>query len=357
MTSHKDRFDSKRYSLHVVSTVAMKILVVLAIAYTFYFCRSLLLPLLLAALVALFSSPAVRLLTRFKIPKPIAAAAVLSLLVFGAGYSISLLYQPASQWAERLPLLSHKLAGHVDGVADSINSIKEVVLPTEPEATNTVTSAVGSGVLPILSFIAQATAMALFQLVAVIMLTYFFLVFGNTLMRKLVRLKSSLHEKKNLVLMFQTIQEDISRYVLLVSVINIALGITTTAVLSILGVADPMLWGALATVLNFAPYIGPLILTLLLAAVGYTEYQQLGEILLVPGTFLVLNIIESQLITPLVLGQRFNMNPLLVVVWMFIWGWIWGAVGVLIAIPLLVCLKIIISHLDIAPEWLALLEA
>ncbi|CAM3767721.1 AI-2E family transporter [Rheinheimera salexigens] len=360
MTSDKVTSAQKRYSLHLASTMAMKILVVLAIGYTFYFCRSLLLPLLLAGLVALFSSPAVRLMTRIKIPKPLAAALVLSFLVFGSGYGISLLYEPASQWVERLPLISHKLADHVDDVTDSINSIKDVVLPSQDTSgsdADSVSTAVGSGIVPLLSFIAQATVMALVQLAAVVMLAYFFLVFGDTLMRKLVRLKSSLHEKKNLVQMFQTIRDDISRYVLLVSVINISLGVATTIVLSIIGVADPLLWGALATVLNFAPYIGPLMLMVLLAAVGYTEYQQLGDILLVPGAFLILNIIESQLITPLVLGQRFNMNPLLVVVWMFIWGWIWGAVGVLIAIPLLVCLKIFLSHLEIPPKWLALLEA
>ncbi|MGI5308592.1 AI-2E family transporter [Rheinheimera sp. WS51] len=356
MTRTKPTAAQKRHSLHLASTAAMKILVVLAVAYTFYFCRSLLLPLMLSGLVALFSSPAVRVLTRIHIPKPLAAAAVLSILVFGVGFGISLLYQPASQWAERLPLLSHKLADHVGDMSDSINSIKEVVLPTQSDNPSPVTNAVGSGVIPLLSFIAQATAMALFQLAAVIMLTYFFLVFGDTLMRKLVQFKSSLHEKKNLVVMFQTIRDDISRYVLLVSVINVSLGLATTAVLHLLGVADPMLWGALAAILNFAPYIGPVILLVLLSAVGYTEYQQLSDILLVPGAFLVLNIIESQLITPLVLGRRFNMNPLLVVIWMFIWGWIWGAVGVLIAIPLLVSLKIITSHLDIDPKWLRLLE-
>jgi predicted PurR-regulated permease PerM len=341
---------------HYASTNAMKLLAALALAYTFYFCRSLILPLLLAGLVALFASPVVRTLSnKFKVPRSLSAALVLVLLVMLVGYSISLLYEPAAQWLQRLPLLGTKLAEHVDGMADSFDALKENVLPGG-SSKESLKNAMGSGLLPVLSIMAEATAMMLFQLAAIIMLTYFFLVFGDTLLRNMVRALPSLNEKKNLLSMFHTIRDDISRYVLVISIINILLGLTTALVFYLLDVPDPLLWGTLATILNYAPYLGPFLLTILLTGVGFIEYQQLSQILLLPGVFLLLNIIESQLITPLVLGKRFSMNPLMVVIWMFIWGWIWGAVGVLIAIPLLVCLKIIAGHLNIAPNWLILLD-
>ena len=112
-----------------------------------------------------------------------------------------------------------------------------------------------------------------------------------------------------------------------------------------------------ATVLNFAPYLGPFVLTVLLMAVGFVEFYTFGQALVVPVAFLALNVVESQLVTPMALGKRFDMNPLLVVIWMFIWGWIWGAVGVLIAIPLLVCLKIVASHFELLPYWRILLSS
>ncbi|MBV2129405.1 AI-2E family transporter [Arsukibacterium indicum] len=343
--------------------LSLKILTLLAVLYTLYFARSLLLPIIVAALIALFASPAVRFLVRLKCPKPLSSLLILTVIIFGVGYGVSLLYTPAATWLERLPLLSSKLALQVDGVAESLDSLKASMLPESStsaaakEEENPLNSALGTSFLPLLSMLAQTTAIMLVQLATVIILTYLFLLFGGTLLRNIVRAASTLHEKKNLVKMYQTIEQDISRYVLVITVINTMLGVATFIVLSIIGVADPLLWGVLATILNFAPYLGPFVLTLLLTAVGFIEFQSPGQVLLVPAAFLVLNVIESQLVTPMALGKRFNMNPLLVVIWMFIWGWLWGAVGVLIAIPLLVCLKIIASHFELLPYWQILLSA
>lgn len=337
--------------------LALKILASLAVIYTFYFCRSLLLPIILAAFIALFASPAVRFLARLKVPKPLASLLVLSLIIIGVGYGVSLLYGPAAAWLERLPLLSSKLALQFDSMATSLDSLKSSMMSDNEAEKSSLDSALGSGFMPLLSMLAQTTAMMLFQLATVIILTYLFLVFGGTLLRNIVRGASTLHEKKNLVRMYQTIEHDISRYVLVISIINTLLGVATFAVLSMLGVADPILWGVLATVLNFAPYLGPFVLTVLLMAVGFVEFYTFGQALVVPVAFLALNVVESQLVTPMALGKRFDMNPLLVVIWMFIWGWIWGAVGVLIAIPLLVCLKIVASHFELLPYWRILLSS
>lgn len=338
------------------STTAMKLLALLAVAYTFYFCRSLLLPLLLAGFFALFASPAVRRLVKWKLPKSLAAALVITLLLLVTALVISLLYQPAAQWLERLPLLGTRLAAQVEDVTDSIDALKDSVVPGG-SASESIKTAMDTGMLPLLSIMAQTTAIMLFQLAAVIMLTYFFLVFGDTLLRNMVRARPSINAKKNLLSMFHAVRDDISHYVLVVSGINIVLGFATATAFYLLDVPDPLLWGALATILNFAPYIGPFLLCILLTGVGFIEYQQPGQILLLPGVFLLLNAVESQLITPLALGRRFNMNPLVLVIWMFIWGWIWGAVGVLMAIPMLVCLKIIAGHLPQTPSWLIMLSA
>lgn len=103
-------------------------------------------------------------------------------------------------------------------------------------------------------------------------------------------------------------------------------------------------------------YLGPLFLLVILTGVGFIEYESIGCVLMVPGVYLLLNFFESQLVTPTVLGKRFNMNPLLVVLWMFVWGWVWGVIGILIAIPMLVFFEILAVHLVLVGGWINILD-
>jgi len=336
--------------------LALNILVVIAVLYTLYFCRTLFLPIFVAGFIALFSSPLVRLITGFKVPQALAAALVIMLLVVVLSAAFVMLVGPAGHWLDSLPLLGEKLATQMSGLSEQLSLFRAQVMPDADDQSDAVGGALETVFLSAFSVVAGTTAMFLVQVAAVFVITYFFLVYGDNLMRNFVRAQSSFAEKKKAVIIFQTVRDDISRYALLISIINIGLGLATTCVMALLGVEDPFLWGALAAILNFAPYIGPLVLSVILTGVGFIEYESLGVALMIPGSFLVLNFIESQLVTPTVLGQRFNMNPLLVVLWMFAWGWVWGVIGLLIAIPLLVCFKILSSHLDLIGCWINILD-
>lgn len=336
--------------------LALNILVVIASLYTLYFCRTLLLPVFVAGFIALFSSPLVRFIAGFKVPHTLAAALVVTLLVVGLGATFVFFIDPVGHWLESLPELGDKLAAQMNGLSDRFNLFKAQVIPDADGQSNAIGGALEAVFLSAFSVVAGTTAMFLVQIAAVFVITYFFLVYGDNLMRNFVRAQSSFAEKKKAVIIFQTVRDDISRYALLISIINIGLGLATACVMALLRVEDPLLWGALAAILNFAPYIGPLVLSIILTGVGFIEYEIWGKALMVPGSFLLLNFIESQLVTPTVLGQRFNMNPLLVVLWMFAWGWVWGVIGLLIAIPLLVCFKILSSHLDLIGCWINILD-
>lgn len=336
--------------------MALNILVVIAVLYTLYFCRTLLLPIFVAGFIALFSSPLVRLLADFKLPHPLAAALVVIFLLFMLGLTCVFLGGPAAHWLGSLPELGNKLTAHLNGFADQFNLLRSQVMPSASQESNAVSSLFETILFSAVSLAAGTTAMFLVQVAAVFVITYFFLVYGDNLMRNFVRSQSSFAEKKKAVIIFQTVRDDISRYALLISIINIGLGAATACVMAIIGVEDPLLWGTLAAMLNFAPYIGPLLLCVILTGVGFLEYESVSMALLVPGSFLALNFIESQLVTPTVLGRRFNMNPLLVVLWMFAWGWLWGVIGLLIAIPLLVCFKILSLHLNLLGCWINLLD-
>jgi predicted PurR-regulated permease PerM len=149
----------------------------------------------------------------------------------------------------------------------------------------------------------------------------------------------------------------LSHYILYVSLINVGLGLTTAAVLWLMRFEDPLLWGSMVALLNFAPYVGTIFSLAVLAMAGVVQYGLMWEALLPALAFFILNAVESQLVTPAVLGRNMRMNPLVIMLWLMLCGWLWGMAGVLIAVPLLVCIKLILGPSAAFHPWLKLIES
>jgi predicted PurR-regulated permease PerM len=109
----------------------------------------------------------------------------------------------------------------------------------------------------------------------------------------------------------------------------------------LLGVPNPLLWGGVAALLNYAPYVGPLMMLIVLTVVGFGSFDSVPQALMLPGFFLVLNILEGQLFTPLTLGRRLALDPIMVFLGLVTLGWLWGIAGVLLALPMLTCIRIL----------------
>ncbi|MCR6651853.1 MAG: AI-2E family transporter [Cellvibrionaceae bacterium] len=328
--------------------LSLRILTLVVVITIIYFAKMILLPILVAAFIALFASPMVRSLEDFRIPKPLASLLLEAALIIGVIYIFSLLFEPAMRWLEAAPLIGDRLADGIRQVSASFGVARN---SAAGDASSAIEQAMDSTMVSLASMFAQTTVLLIVQGFAVIIMIYFFLVYGDDLMRNIVKAQQTFSDKKLTVIMFQVIRDDVSMYILWVSLINVALGICTAVALSLAGVQDAFLWGALATILNYAPYVGPLVLIGILTAVGFAEHESLLGIAKAPAIFFVLNLIEGQFVTPTVLGRRFNINPLLVVLWMFIWGWLWGVGGMLLAIPLLMCIKLALHHLRLIGNW------
>ena len=175
---------------------------------------------------------------------------------------------------------------------------------------------------------------------------YFFLSSGNNFLRRLVEVAPGLAEKKIVVSIARGVQAEMSRYLLKASAINLGVGALTAGSMAMLGVPDPLLWGAGAAVLNFAPYVGPTMTAIGLAVVGFTMFNTFGHAIAIPGVFVVIAFCEGQLITPTVIGRRFALDPTVVFVWLLLWGWLWGIPGLLLAGPLIACFRIVCQHVD-----------
>jgi predicted PurR-regulated permease PerM len=135
-----------------------------------------------------------------------------------------------------------------------------------------------------------------------------------------------------------------SRYLAAVTLINLLLGAAVALSMQLLQMPNPILWGTMVAVLNFAPYIGALVSAAVLTLAALTTFPDVAKALAVPGTFLALTIMEGQVITPAVLGRRMALSPAIVFISVIIWGWLWGIAGALMAVPIATSLKVICDH-------------
>jgi predicted PurR-regulated permease PerM len=174
-----------------------------------------------------------------------------------------------------------------------------------------------------------------------LVLLYLLLASGDTFLQKLVHVMPTLSDKKRAVEISHEIQQNISNYLFSVSLINIGLGIVVSGGLYFMGVPSALMWGMLVAVLNFVPYFGPVAGVALLAAVGLLTFDTLWKVLLPPAWYLLLHLLEANLVTPVALGRRFTLNPVVIFVSLIFWTWLWGVPGALLSVPILVAIKII----------------
>ncbi len=337
------------------------ILVIIAMLFTAYLGREVLVPVVLAMFFALCGNPLVSRLQRWRVPR------VLGSLIFVAGglsaavFAGSALLPPAVDWIraapsevrQHLPQL-RAIARPIEEASRATESLQEIASEDGEQRIEVVERKRGS----LWSAVGRAPRALAFFL-AVVILCHFFLTYGQELQSRILMLLPGRTEKRLTMDILHTIQSDISRYVLTISLINLGLGLATGLALFAMGLDanDAALWGVAVAMLNFAPYVGPLVAAILLTVVGLASFPTLGAALAVPGVFLVLNLIESQVVTPTVLGRTMAISPLIVLLWLLLWGWMWGVPGLLLAVPMLVCLKIVCSRVESLRGWATVMES
>lgn len=350
-SSHLQRLQALRANARMLSVLVLGV-----VAYTCYFAASLIQPILLAAFFAMLLGPLMRRAPLRWLPRGISAFLLVAALIGTLGAVGNFIAGPAGEWARKVPFVMREAAP----------KLREMVRPiqqaTQAGATlDTITGESDDGVervvvRPPRADLLSATPKVLGMIFAVLLLTFSFLVFGDDLLNKLLALRRTRAQRRLTVEIVDQIQSDLSRYMLTISATSVVLGLATSAWLAWLGVGDPLLWGVLAALLNLTPFVGPLVMMGLLALVGLSQFDTIGAAALPATGFIVLHGLESQLLTPLVLGRTMHINPLGIILWLLVWGWLWGVVGLLVAVPMLVCLKIVAARVDGWGHWARLLE-
>ena len=177
-------------------------------------------------------------------------------------------------------------------------------------------------------------------------LLFLLLASGETFLRRTVSMLPTLDQKKRLVRISHCIERDLSIYLVTTSIINVGLGIAVGFALFLVGVPNPVLWGVVVAILNYIPYLGGIIGSLMIGLVALASIESTGRALLAPAAYLLLNGLEAYVITPHIMGARFSLNPVAVFGSVVFWGWIWGIPGALLAVPILTAGSIVCANID-----------
>lgn len=341
-----DTAHARHADLRTLKRVGIAVLLLL-VAGVCYAAQELLIPLLLALLISLLLSPLATLLERLRLPRAIASLLLIGALVAMLAEGVMSLAQPAQDLIANAPTMIQAVQQRFRSFREPIRQAQEATKKIEDLTQSSPSERTVINAQPSLfATMATSTPHVLEAIAAVLVLVYFFLSSGNSFLRRVVEVAPRLSEKKLVVSIARKVQEEMSRYLLTVSLINLCLGAATAIAVQLLGLPNPLLWGALAATLNFAPYVGPATTGLALLIAGLTTFDSIGQALAAPGSFFLLAFIEGQLITPTVIGRRFALDPTVVFIWLLLWGWLWGIVGILLAGPLLACFRIVCQHVE-----------
>jgi predicted PurR-regulated permease PerM len=324
-------------------------LFVLAIMYTLYLGRPIFVPLALAILLSLLLYPIVSLLhRRFRVPNAAGAGLVVGVLLAVFALAAIRLGAPASEWMERLPEAMHEAEWKIRKLKEPIDRVQE--------ATEQIEDMAGGEKSPGEAPVVRVQETSYMQIVMnqtwwivggaalTIALLYFLLASGDLFMRKLVKELPTMDHKREAVAIIDEIRHDISTYILTITAINAGLGVATGTAMYLLGMPNSVLWGLMAMLLNYIPYAGAIVGTIVVGLIALITQDNSTKVFLVMGAYYALTLIEGTFMTPMILGKRLLLNPVAVFISLLLWGWMWGIVGALIAVPLMAAFKIVCDH-------------
>jgi predicted PurR-regulated permease PerM len=323
---------------------------ILMLLYTLYFAAPILMPITLAFLLSMLLSPLVRGLAKIHIPRTVGAAIVLITLLVFISVAVSWLAAPATAWMDRAPQIFQEitvklqtLKRPIEEVQEAAGKVEKMAKLSDGDPQDVVVSVKEPDLVRL---ILSGTPKVIAGTGLIIILMYFLLASGDLFLRKLVTVIPRLEDKKRAVEIVRSIQHDISSYLFTITLINIGLGAAVAIAMYLLEVPNPILWGVMVAAFNFAPYIGAITSVTILTVVGILSFESLSQALLVPAVGFGLTTLEGQFITPLIVGHRLELSPVIIFVGLIIWGWLWGLIGILLAVPLLASFKIICEGLE-----------
>ena len=305
------------------------------------------LPLTTALVIAIALVPILEWLERRRVPSPLAALLCVLLFLVVANIALAAIVVPATDFFRLLPSRIGRIQDNLAPLLDLYSSLERYVNKALRQVAATpIRQAQTAAVSPPSSILELAATSAPGLIVQFLfgVLVVFFVLSGWTRMRReTIRGRTSFDGAMATARVIQDVVDDVSAYLGTITIINLALGGAVAGALSLFGMPYPLMWGGIVALLNYIPYFGPVIGAMLLAVGGLMTFGDIWVALAPPAIMYGMHLVEANLITPLIVGHRLTISPILILVSLSFWGWVWGTLGALLAVPLLIILQTVLK--------------
>ena len=305
------------------------------------------LPVTAALVIAIALVPVLEWQERHRIPSPIAALVCVLLFLVAANVALAAIVVPATEFFRLLPDRIERIQANVAPLLDFYANLTHYVDSTvEKLASGPVGRAEQAAVAPpnsLLELAATSAPVVIVQLFFGILVVYFFLAGWTRTRERTITSRASFGGAMATARVIQAVVDDVSAYLGTITLINAVLGLIIALALWMVGMPYPLMWGGIVALLNYIPYFGPIVAALLMALGGLMTFTDIWMAMVPPAIMIGCHLVEANVITPLVVGHRLTISPLMILVSLSFWGWIWGTPGALLAVPLLIIMQTVIG--------------
>lgn len=317
------------------------ILCLIAVVFALKAAQVVIVPLVMAVVLAILLSPIVTWLSDRRVPYPLGAAFVVANIIALLAIGVYYLSYPAAEWIKTLPETMRNVEWKLRDIKEPIDQVAEASKQVEEMANSSAdtTPQVAIREQSYAELLFSSTQAILISTSLVIVLLYMLLASGDLFVHKLVKVQAHLKQKKIAIDVVRQIKRDVALHLFTITLINAGLGLAVALVMLALQMPNPFLWGLMAAVLNFIPYFGGVVGVGITALVAFASFEHISEIMLPPLAYAGLTSIEGYIVTPTILGKRLKLSPVVIVVGLLFWGWLWGIPGAVLTVPLLIITK------------------
>src|SRR5215469_1815357 len=325
-----------------VSQAAIMGIFLLLFGAFLYFGKPLVLPVFAAAVVALTLAPALKVAKNRGVPHWITTLFVLLFIIGAVGGIATAIAGPVSEWIGRAPEIGANIKQKLSVLDAPLAALQE--LQTSLIGGNgsvSVSEPASNMVFPVVAFVTPAAG----ELLLFFALLFFFMVGQSELRSSMMAMFSSRDAKLRFLKIMRDIERNLAGYLVVVTIVNTTLGVIVALGAWLIGLPNPIIFGLLAGLFNYVPYIGPAIMVIVLFGVGLVTFPSLGHAAIAPLGLVALTTAEGHFITPTIVGRRLTLNPLLVFLALAFWTWMWGPIGAFLAVPLSIIGLVVFNHL------------